>query len=115
MWSGIPISLRVFQLVVILVHGRFSGRFLACHAGGLDLILAHAAVASPLLSFPGGSDGKESACNAGDPGLIMGSVRSPGKGNAYPLQFSCLRIPCLKKPGRLQSMGLQKVRHSQRL
>ena len=110
MWSGIPISLRVFQLVVILVHGRFSGRFLACHAGGLGLILAHAAVASPLLSFSGGSDGKESACNAGDPGLIMGSVRSPGKGNAYPLQFSCLRIPWTEEPGVLPSIGSQRVR-----
>ena len=36
--------------------------------------------------FPGGSDGKESACNAGDPGLIPGSGRSPGNGN--PLQYS---------------------------
>ena len=35
--------------------------------------------------FPGGSDGKESACNTGDPGLIPGSGRSPGEGNCYPL------------------------------
>ena len=40
--------------------------------------------------FPGGSDGKESACNAGDPGLIPGSGRSPGEGNDSPLQYSCL-------------------------
>ena len=40
--------------------------------------------------FPGGSDGKESACNAGDPGLILGSGRSPGGGNGYLLQYSCL-------------------------
>ena len=40
------------------------------------------------LSFlPGGSDGKESACNAGEPGLIPGSGGSPGKGNGYPLQW----------------------------
>ena len=38
-----------------------------------------------------GSDGKESACNAGDPGLIPGSERSPGEGN--PLQFSWLENP----------------------
>ena len=37
------------------------------------------------------SDGKEFACNAGDPGLIPGSERSPGKGNANPLQYSCLQ------------------------
>jgi len=40
--------------------------------------------------FCGSSDGKESACNAGDPGLIPGSGRSPGDGNGYPLQYSCL-------------------------
>ena len=40
--------------------------------------------------FPGGSDGKESACNAGDPGLIAGSERSPGEGNGNPFQCSSL-------------------------
>ena len=40
--------------------------------------------------FPGGSDGKESACNAGDPDLLSGLGRSPGEGNSYPLQYSCL-------------------------
>ena len=40
--------------------------------------------------FPGGSDGKESACNSGDLGLISGLGRSPGEGNGYPLQYSCL-------------------------
>ena len=35
--------------------------------------------------FPGGSDGKVSACNAGDPGLIPGSGRAPGEGNGNPL------------------------------
>ena len=43
--------------------------------------------------FPGGSDGKESACNAGDPGSIPGSGRSPGEVNGYPLQYSCLENP----------------------
>ena len=43
-----------------------------------------------LWDFPGGSDGKESACNAEDPGLIPGSGRSSGEGNINPLQFSCL-------------------------
>ena len=37
--------------------------------------------------FPGGSDSKESACNAGDPGLTPGSGRSPGEGIGYPLQY----------------------------
>ena len=42
------------------------------------------------LGFHGGSDSKESACNAGDLGLIPGSGRSPGEGNGNPLQYSCL-------------------------
>ena len=46
-----------------------------------------------LLSFPGGSDGKESACNEGDLGLIPGLGRSPGGGNDNPLQYSCLGHP----------------------
>ena len=40
--------------------------------------------------FPGGSDGKESACNVGDSGLIPGLGRSPGEGNGNSLQYSCL-------------------------
>ena len=40
--------------------------------------------------FPGGSDGKESACNAGDLGLILGLGRSLGEGNGEPFQYSCL-------------------------
>ena len=42
------------------------------------------------LGFPGGSDSKASACNAGDPGSIPGSGRSPGEGNGNPLQYLCL-------------------------
>ena len=43
--------------------------------------------------FPGGSDGKESACNAGDMGLIPGLGRSPGEGHGNPLPYSCLVNP----------------------
>ena len=42
------------------------------------------------MGFPGGSDSKEPACNAGDPGSISGSGRSPGVGNGNPFQYSCL-------------------------
>ena len=42
------------------------------------------------LGFPGGSDGKESACSAGDLGLIPVLGRSPGRGHGNPLQYSCL-------------------------
>ena len=43
--------------------------------------------------LPGGSVGKESTCNAGDPGSIPGWGRSPGEGNSNPLQYSCLKKP----------------------
>ena len=46
-----------------------------------------------VLGFPGGSDSKASACNAGNPGSIPGSGRSPGEGNGNPPQCSCLENP----------------------
>ena len=42
------------------------------------------------MDFPGGSDGKASAYNVGDPGSVPGLGRSPGEGNGNPLQYSCL-------------------------
>ena len=42
------------------------------------------------MGFPGGSDGKESACNTGDPGLIPGPGQFPGERNGYPFQQSFL-------------------------
>ena len=63
------------------------------------------------LGFPNGSDSKESACSAKDLGLILGSGRSPGEGNGYPLQYSCLEnlSPWTEEPGRLQSLESQRV------
>ena len=100
---------------------------------------------------PGGSVGKESTCNAGDPSSIPRSGKFPGEGVVYPIQYSwasllaqtaknplamqetwvrslgwedpleegmatnssilAWRIPCIEQPGRLQSMGLQRVGH----
>ena len=62
------------------------------------------------MGFPGGSDGEESACNAGDQGLIIGLGRSPGEGNGYPLQYFCLENPMDK--GAPQSVGSQRVGHN---
>ena len=58
------------------------------------------------MGFPGGSDGKASACNAGDLGSIPGSGRSPGGGNGNPHQHSYLKNP-IEDPGTLQFRGLQ--------
>ena len=55
--------------------------------------------------FPHSSTGKESVCNAGDPGLIPRMGRSPGEGNDNQLQYSCLGNTV--EPGGLQSMGSQ--------
>ena len=54
----------------------------------------------PYLGFPGGSDGKESTCNAEDLGSIPGLGRSPGEGNSYPLQYSDLEnsMDCMYRP-----------------
>ena len=62
--------------------------------------------------LPGGSDGKESTCNAGDLGLTLGSGRSSGEGKGNPLQYSCLGNPMdREEPGGLQSLGSQRVGH----
>ena len=61
--------------------------------------------------FPPSSVGKESACNAGDPGSITGSGRSPGQGNGNPLQYSCLENPKDKEAWRATEYGVARVRH----
>ena len=61
--------------------------------------------------LPGGSAGKESACNAGDLGLILGLGRSPGEGKGYPLQNSGLENSVYTEFWTTQSMGSQRVGH----
>ena len=56
--------------------------------------------------IPGGSDSKESACNAADPGLIPGSGRFPGEENSNPLQYSCLENPMDRKAWRVTVHGV---------
>ena len=58
--------------------------------------------------FPGGSDGKESACNAGDLGLIPVLGRSPGDGNGNPLQYSCLENPMDREAWQAAVCGVSK-------
>ena len=57
---------------------------------------------------PGGSDDKESACNAGDPGLIFGLGKSPGEGNGYPFQSPCLGNPMDREAWRALVLGVPK-------
>ena len=74
--------------------GGGQGKGYICHINNknhYNNYLAKGVVCFRLIwDFPGGSDGKTSACNAGDLGLIPGSGRSPGEGNGNLLQYSCL-------------------------
>ena len=65
-----------------------------------------------MLWLPQWLSGKESAFTAGDTGSIPVSGRSPGGGHGNPLSILAWRIPRTEEPGRLQSMGLQRVRHN---
>ena len=62
----------------------------------------------PLYGFPGSSDGKESACNKGDLGLIPGLGRSPGGEYGNPLQYSCLENPKNRGAWRATVHGVTK-------
>ena len=62
--------------------------------------------------FPGCSDYKEYACNSGEMDLIPYLGRSPGEGNGYSLRYPFWRIPWTEEPSRLNSMGLERVRHN---
>ena len=61
------------------------------------------------MDFPGGSDGKASVYNLGDPGLIPGLGRPPEKEMATHSNILAQRIPWTEEPGRLQSVGSQRV------
>ena len=60
------------------------------------------------MGFPGGSDGKEAACNAGNLGLIPGSGRSPAEGNGNPLQYSCLENSMDREAWQVKVRGVAK-------
>ena len=64
------------------------------------------------MDFPSGSDGKEFAHNVGDPGSIPGSGKFLEKEMATHSSTLTWKIPWMEEPGRLQSMGLQRVRHN---
>ena len=66
--------------------------------------------ASNILGFPGSSEGKASACNAGDLGSIPGSGRSPREGNGNPLQYSCLENPMDREAWQATVHGIAKSR-----
>ena len=64
------------------------------------------------LGFPGGSDGKESACNSRDLGLFPGLGRSPAEGNGYPFQYSCLDNPMDRGAWQAAVHGVARIGHN---
>ena len=65
-----------------------------------------------MVGFPGGSDGKESACNAGDLGLIPGSGRYPGGGHGNPLLYSYLENSMDRGAWQAVVHGVAKTKHA---
>ena len=64
------------------------------------------------MDFPGGSDSEASVCNAGDPGSLPGSGRSPGGGDGNPLQDSCLKNPMSRGAWWATVHGIERVRYN---
>ena len=98
-------SLRLSSFLLIHFSFFLSASFISTILSSTPLILSSASVIIHylfppecfcfvlFLGFPGGSEVKASACNAGDLGSIPGLGSSPGKGNGNPLQYSCLENP----------------------
>ena len=96
---------ELFMYHAIVLGGKIC--FMIC------FVILYALRSYDPMGFPGGSDGKESACHVVDLGWIPGLGRSPGEGNGHPLQYSCLKN--LMDRGAWwvtihQSTGLQSVR-----
>ena len=90
----------VYSLPGSSFHGIFQARVLEWGAIAFSniyiyiyIFYTYAYICTYTWGFPGGSEVKASAWNAGDPGLILGSGRSLGEGNGTPLQYSCLENP----------------------
>ena len=91
--------------MALLLYRRVSS---VKHLLGKDL---SATIRNSSMVFPGGSDSKESACNAGDLGSIPESGRYPGEGNGNPLQYSCLENSMDRGPRQATVHGVTRVGH----
>ena len=93
-WSGLlcpaPGDLPNPEIKPVSLTSIYIGRWVLCHYCHLE---RPTVTAPAFMRFPGGSEVKALASNAGDSGLIPGSGRSPGEGNGNPLQYSCLEDP----------------------
>ena len=86
---------RKWQPTPVFLPGESQGRgsLVGCHLWGRTESDTTEATSQQQQGFPCGSDGKESAYNAGDLGSVPASGRSPGEGNGNPLQYSCQENP----------------------
>ena len=102
------LNLLTYLLLAVLVFIAERALSLVAESGDSSLVAMRAA------GFPGGLDGKVSACSEGDPGSIPGLGRSPGGGNGNPLQYPCLENSMDRGAWQAtQSMGQsQRVRHN---
>ena len=94
----------------MMVDAEFLSNF-SCSCKRINFNDCSQLVKSQLVGFPSGLDSKESACNAGDPGTIPGSGRSPKKEMATYSIILAWKIPWTEEPSGLQSMGSQRVGH----
>ena len=100
-------ELKYYQVSKITSRGRIENGTQVEQSAKLKIVWMETGIQMPeesfstnSLGFPGGSDSKESACNAGDPGSILGSGRCPGEENGYSLQHSCLENSTDREPWR---------------
>ena len=106
--GSIFFSLRRMNQILYQVSHRATLNCCCCKGyGKMKLLTDHPCD----LGFPHSSFGKESVCNAGDPGSIPGSGRSPGEGNGNPLQYSCLENPMDRGAWQATVLGVARVGH----
>ena len=113
-WNFSKIYLLVYVFVVVLGLHCCAWAFSSCSDWGLLCCDAGASIVVASLvagSLSGGSDSKESACNARDLGSIRGLGRSPGERNGNPLQYSCLENPMERATLGTTVHRLQRVEH----
>ena len=93
----------------LVTSGEWKPEEMSRNAGCTDIKITAAKSCCELKEGPGGSEGKASLCSVGNPGLVPGWRRSPGEGNGIHSSTLAWKIPWKEEPGRLQSMGSQRV------
>ena len=104
-------NVKVFWVLKVIKRIKYIYTHTHMHTHVCVHIHTHAHTHAHAQGFSDGSDRKESACNVGDLGLILGSGRYPGKGNGYPFQYSCLEKSMDRGAWWATVHGVERVRH----